>query len=351
MRQGVRSVALKNIWPDPKSGKTFYRTRRGGKLELTELPDLPHDHPDFIAAWAAARKGAVPTKVEPGSIASTWRAIMASAKAREWSLTYHAKMNRHAAAICAKAGKVKARAVRPEHIRSDMDSATVPADRLRAWRAWGAWCVERGLITSDPSVSVKPPKAEKNDGHPPWTAADIAAFRARWPVGTAPRAVMELAHWTGARVSDLVRLGPQMVGPDGVLTYRQSKTKAPAHVPWLCPLPHFAAGTEFDRQAMRQAIAPFSGQLCLIPTQTGKPRSPKAVSTMIQKCAKAAGISVSIHGLRKTRAITLIEGGATTHEAMAWTGHLTEKELAHYARAYNRRKAVTGTTIEGSSST
>lgn len=113
MRQSIRSVALKNIWRDPKSGKTFHRTRRGGKLVLTVLPDLPHDHPDFIAAWAAAHRGNVPDPVDPGSIASTWRAIMASAKAREWSLPYHAKMKRHAAAICAKAGKVKARAARP----------------------------------------------------------------------------------------------------------------------------------------------------------------------------------------------------------------------------------------------
>lgn len=52
MRPGIRSVTLKNIWRDPKTGKTFHRTRRGGKLVLIELPDLPRDHPDFIAAWA-----------------------------------------------------------------------------------------------------------------------------------------------------------------------------------------------------------------------------------------------------------------------------------------------------------
>lgn len=346
MRQAIRSVTLRNIWRDPKSGKAYYRSRKGGKLTLTELPDMPHDHPDFVAAWAAIHRGHAPPPVDPGSIASTWRALLASAKAREWSQTYHAKMNRHAKAICARVGTAKARAVRPEHIRADLDTAGVPADRLRAWRVWGAWCTERGMIGADPTHLVKPPKAAPTEGHPPWTAADIDAFRARWPIGTTPRALMELAYWTAARVSDLVKLGPQMVGRDGVLTFRQQKTGQPTYVPWTCPLPHYAANMDADRQLMRQAIAPFAGQLCLIPARSGKPRSSKAVSTSFQKSCADAGINVSAHGLRKARAIALIEGGATTHEAMAWTGHLTEKELAHYARKFNRRKAVMGTSQE-----
>ena len=346
MRQAVRSVALKNIWRDPKSGKTYYRSRKGGKLALTELPDLPHDHPDFVAAWAALHRGAAPPPADPGSIASTWRALMASTKAHEWSQTYHAKMQRHSVAICARVGTAKARAVRPEHIRADLDTASVPADRLRAWRVWGAWCADRRLITADPSQSVKPPKSAPTDGHPPWTEADIAAFRARWPIGTTPRALMELAHWTAARVSDLVRIGPQMVGRDGVLTFRQQKTGQLAYVPWTCALPHYAAHMEADLQLMLQAIAPLAGQMCFAPSRDGKPRSSKAVSTVFQKACEAAGIEVSAHGLRKARAIALIEGGATTHEAMAWTGHLTEKELAHYARKFNRRRAVMGTVPE-----
>jgi integrase/recombinase XerD len=344
MRQGVRSVALKNIWRDPKTGKTFYRSRRGGKLVLVDLPNLPHDHPDFIAAWAAARKGVEPAPVEAGSIASTWRAIMASPEAREWSRGYHGIMQRHSAAICAKGGKIKARAIRPEHIRADLDATGDPMARLKAWRTWGAWCVRRGIISTDPARAVRH-KRKTGEGHAPWTDAHKAAFRARWPIGTATRALMELIAWTGARVSDAVRIGPQMV-KGGVLEFRQQKTGDLAYVPWTCRLPAFAVRLEAERQMMHDAIAPFFGQLTFVPTRAGRPRSAASVSVMLQKACADLNIPVSAHGLRKTRAVELIEGGASPHDCAAWTGHQSLAEITHYAREFDRRRAVIGTAQE-----
>lgn len=344
MRQGVRSVALKGIWRDPKSGKVWHRSRRGGNLVLTPLPDLPHDHPDFIAAWAAAVKGTAPPVVEPGSIASTWRALLASSMAREWSPGYHGIMQRHAAAICANGGAVKARGVRPEHIRADLDGAGDPMARLKAWRTWGAWCIKRGIIQADPSLEVRH-KRKTGEGHPPWTEAHKAVFRARWPIGTATRAMMELIAWTGARVSDAVRLGPQMVRA-GVLEFRQQKTGDVAFVPWTCPLPLAAERLEAERQMMLDAIAPFTGHLCFVPTRDGKPRSAAAVSVMLGKACADLGLPVSAHGLRKTRAVELVEGGASPHDAAAWTGHQSLAEITHYAKQFDRRRAVVGTARE-----
>jgi integrase/recombinase XerD len=341
MRQGVRSVALRNIWRDPKSGKTYYRSRRGGKLVLTQLPDLARDHPDFIAAWAAARKGIELPDLVPGSIGSTWRAILASPEAREWSPGYHAIMQRHSASICARAGQVKARAVRPEHIRADLDSAGDPMARLKAWRTWGAWCVKRGILSLDPAQHVRH-KRKSGEGHPPWTDAHKAAFRARWPIGTVTRAMMELIAWTGARVSDAVRIGPQMVKA-GVLEFRQQKTGDLAYVPWTCPLPDYALRLEVERLMMLEAVAPFAGHLCFVPTKDGKPRSAAAVSVMLQKACADLDLPVSAHGLRKTRAVELIEGGATPHDCAAWTGHQSLSEITHYAKEFNRRRAVIGT--------
>jgi integrase/recombinase XerD len=349
VRQGFRGrvIRLKGLWIQPRDGKPFYRTRKGGKVTLIPLPDLPHDHPDFIAAWSeAARTQKAPEKPKAGTIASTWNAILASDTARLWSDTYRAKMTRHAQVICGKAGHVQARAVKEAHVRADMLAASVPADRLRAWRVWGSWCADRGLIAADPTRAVRPPKAAKGEGHPPWTADHIAAYRARWPVGTAARAAMELLFWTGARISDAVLIGPQMVGRDGVLAFRQSKTGDMAYVPWSCALPDYAAGMDADRQMMLAAIAPFAGQLAFLPTQGGRPRSAKALGMRVQKACGDAGIPVSAHGLRKARAIALIEGGATPHQCGAWTGHQTLAEVVRYARKMDRRKAVTGTAPE-----
>ncbi|MDP3262454.1 MAG: integrase [Tabrizicola sp.] len=336
---------MRNIWRDPKSGKTFHRSRRGGKLVLSQLPDLPHDHPDFIAAWAAARKGTEPPKIVAGSIASTWRAIFASAQAREWSPGYHAIIKRHADAICAKAGQAKAMGVRQVHIRADLDSANDPVNRLKAWRAWGAWCAARGLIAEDMTLTLRN-KRRKVTRRPPWTKAHKAAFRARWAIGSVPRALMELTNWTGARACDMVRLGPQMIRPDGVLEYRQSKTGERAYVPWSCPLPKWATHLEPERQMMLQAIAPFAGHLCFVPTNAGKPRSEKAVINLFQRLCRDLDLPVSLHGLRKTRAVESVEGGATSQQGAAWTGHIDMREYDDYAREFDRLKAVSGTPQE-----
>ena len=48
------------------------------------------------------------------------------------------------------------------------------------------------------------------------------------------------------------------------------------------------------------------------------------------------------HGLRKTRATVLAEGGATASQIAAWTGQKTLAEVEHYTREYDRMKAVMG---------
>ena len=60
---------------------------------------------------------------------------------------------------------------------------------------WGAWCKARGVLLADPAITVRAPretKAKGAIGHRRWTAGEIEQFRARWPVGTTPRAVFEL---------------------------------------------------------------------------------------------------------------------------------------------------------------
>lgn len=347
MRQGFRGgriVRMRGLWIQPRDGRPFYRTRRGGKTVLVPLPDLPHDHPDFIAAWAeAARTHKAPEKPAEGTLRSTWHALRASDLFHTWTPAYRAKIARQFEAVCATKGHVAARAIRDPHITKDVAEAPSPGDRLRAWRAWGAWCKERGLISDNPAVTVRLPKLAKAKGkigHRRWTPDEIERFRARWPIGSAPRAMMEFMYWTGFRASDAVRAGPQMVDKGGVLVMVQHKTGEAAYVPWSCPLPDYAS--EADRQMMLAAIAPFSGHLVFLPTTGGKPRSAKAAVQMMLKACAAAVIDVSAHGLRKTRAAMIVEGGGTTSQSAAWTGHQSLKLAQHYQREFDRRGAVIG---------
>lgn len=343
MRRGVRAVRMKGLWIHPRSGLPYHRSRRGGKVTLTPLPaDLPHDHPDFIAAWAAAAKAEPRPTIHPaGSIGSTWSAVLASEAFDRVSATYQGILTRHASQIIAKAGTVKAAAVKPKHVRADVASATDKPARLKAWRFWAAYCIERAWIEADPTQGVRA-KIAPSEGHPTWSLEEIAAFRARHAIGTTARAVMELAYWTGGRRGDLVLIGPQHVGRDGVLAFRQSKTGDMAYVPWSCALPAYGPHMAEDRRLCLEAIAHMGGGLTFLQTSTGRPRSAKAAGAVISEACRDIGLALSLHGLRKARAVALAEAGATPSQIGAWTGHHTLTEVSRYTRAMDRRKAVRG---------
>jgi integrase len=166
------------------------------------------------------------------------------------------------------------------------------------------------------------------------------SLRDRWPIGTTQRAIFELLHWTGARISDAVRLGPGMVRKEGVLVFRQQKTGEPANVPWTCTLPAYVDAA--DRDLMLAAISHLAGQMTFLATRHDRTRSGKSIGGDVSAAAKLAGVRKTAHGLRKTRATVLAEGGATASQIAAWTGHKTLAEVEHYTREYDRMRAVMG---------
>ena len=345
MRQGVRAVRLKGLWIHPRHGAKYYRTRRGGKERLTRLPDLPIDHPDFIAAWsAAARAEDAPQSFSTGTIGSTWRAALASDIFQEFSTAYQAIMLRHGKAICERAGDAKAAAVAEKHIRADLRNCASPGARLKAWRFWARICMERGWISADPSAAIQL-RLKSGKGHPAWSREEIDQFRHAYRIGTSARAIMELTFWTGARISDVVKIGPQHVDRWGVLSFRQSKTEDMAYVPWTCALPDYARDMDSDRALCRQALEHIPLGLTFLQTAQGRARSHKAAGHVLAQACKAIGLDRSAHGLRKARAVALAEAGATPSRIGAWTGHRSLSEIAHYTMEMDRRGAVMGSEV------
>lgn len=342
-------MTLRGVVPIVKNGQTYtyLRSRRGGKTQLIPLPSLPHDHPEFLAAYAEARRrldqGAKARRPAPATLAALIDWALRSERFASRSQVYRTTLTRHFMELERSVGEAPWAGIAARHIRADVAAATSPADRLKAWRFLFALAVDAGKAAEDPSQGVSAPARPRSDGHPPWTAGESDAFRARWRVGTVPRAAFELLFWTGARIGDAVRLGPGMVGRDGVLAFRQNKTGGTAYVPWTCALPAYAAGLEADRAMMHQALAALAGgQMTWLATAHGRTRSEKALGTAIRESARAAGIEKSAHGLRKARAVALADAGATTHQIGAWTGHESLKEIEHYTIEANRRKAVMG---------
>jgi integrase len=335
-------VTLPCLWTGkPRAdGRPRWYVRRKGKNGATyiALPDLPHDDPEFLAAYAAAMKATAPEPPKPakGGLAAIVRDAIASQRYKRLSASYRRSLRREWDMLIDAYDGLPLAKMEARHVARDVDKAANPGLRLKAWRFLGP------LLPHDPTRAVRP-NARPTNGHAPWTADDIAAFRARWPIGTAPRAAMELLFWTGARISDGVRLGRGNVATDGVLSFRQQKTGKPAYVPWACALPAYAVTMHADRDMMHAALAAMPGEhMTFLATAQGRGRSDKALGTMIREAAQAAGVAKSAHGLRKARAVALAQAGATPHQIAAWTGHTTLKEVTDYTAAVDRRKAVMG---------
>lgn len=347
MGQGHRNgiVKLVGIMTIRKGGKEFTYFRRRG-ASLVRLPDLPHDDPDFLKAYAEAKKASKKPRATRGSTAALIETCIASEKFLAASSGYRAILRRHFDLIRESYGPLPASGLRDRHIAKDVKTSSAPDHRMKAWRFLCDFAVWAEFLKTDPSIGVKTPRRAKTDGHPPWTADDIEAYRSRWPIESVPRRAMELLHWSGARISDAVMIGPGMVDKQGVLTFTQVKTGDAAHVPWLCALPAYASAMLADRDMMHQALSHGTGHMTFLATAQGRTRSEKALGTLIREAAREAGIAKSAHGLRKSRAVALAESGATPHQIGAWTGHHTLQEVELYTRKADRKRAVMGTEQE-----
>lgn len=291
------------------------------------LPDLAVDSPDFLAAYAQALRNAPkPSRARSGSLALMIEGYLGSQTHLSQSESYRRTIRRHAEAIKLQAEVALAADLSTEDIAEDLEPLppNQAADRLKAWRVICAWGKTRRFLATDVSLSARRKPIPKTIGDPAWTDDEIGKFRGRWQVGSVQRLCFELVFWSGARISDAVRIGPGMVGRDGVMSFTQQKTGEPAFVPWTCTLPRYAADLIADRNQMHQALAARQDlHMTYLATAQGRTRSAKALGHVIADAASAAGIDKSAHGLRKTRAKQLAEAGATVHQIAAWTGHIT----------------------------
>src|SRR5262249_15758752 len=77
---------------------------------------------------------------------------------------------------------------------------------LDAMRGLFRWSLKAGLVKADPTVGIDNPPRKNGEGFIPWTEADMAAYEARWPIGTRQRVWLDVLAYTGLRRGDVVRL-------------------------------------------------------------------------------------------------------------------------------------------------
>lgn len=160
-------------------------------------------------------------------------------------------------------------------------------------------------------------------GHHCWTEAELAAFDARWPIGTRERLAKELLLNTALRKTDVLSVGPSNRKGDS-LWLRHSKNTSDTIVP--------------IGSALMSALEAVSGDP-YIQTKFGKPFTSTGFYNWFKRaCVKADLPHCSPHGLRKAISRRLAESGATVMEGRAVTGHKTDREFMKYAESANRAK-------------
>jgi len=324
----------------------------------TPMPDAPPDSAAFTKCYAeavAAFERGAPVQIKgrvhhkSGTIGAGIVAFLRSDHYLTRAASTRDSWRRIAEKLIADYASGKLTDLRPKHIAIDIRALPPhPANnRLKLWRAMGRWWVDAGLLETDPARDVRPSATPDSDGHEPWTDADVAAFRLRWPVGTMQRLAFELAHQTGAAVVDLIRLGPANLSGAGWLTYTRGKSGTACTVPLLIdnPPPWYP-----DAAHLRACLAAAPRHMTWLTTQDGASRSRKSASQWFSAAARAAGIEggKSAHGVRKRLAVYMAEHGATEAQRMAILGHDTSRQTRAYSKTASAQRLILGPDFDNS---
>lgn len=181
-------------------------------------------------------------------------------------------------------------------------------------------------------------KLKSGPGFHTWTKEQCQQFEDFWPVGTMQRLAYELAVNTGARVSDLYRLG-KVHEENNMLTWKPFKGQD--------------GETDYEDDNALEVSIPItpqlrtaidatpSGNLVYCATEHGSPfLSAKSFSQWFVKHRKNAGLPDECvpHGLRKVAATRLAEAGVGEFMLMSIMGWTNPSQAKVYTEKANRRK-------------
>jgi integrase len=176
-----------------------------------------------------------------------------------------------------------------------------------------------GWRKDNPAKAVRSLKTTSK-GFKTWQEKHIAAFEARWPVGSMPRLAFDLALYTAQRRSDVRVMGPQHV-KDGKISVLQLKTDKRLRLPIHPKLKASMAATA-------------SGHLAYIVTARGLPfRTNNSFGMWFMRACREAGLEgYAMHGLRKAASRRMAEMGLSNQLIKSITGHSSDAEVARYTR-------------------
>ena len=204
-------------------------------------------------------------------------------------------------------------------------------NRLKAIRYTFVWAMEAEHVRENPARDVALVRAQ-SEGHHTWSMTEVEQFEARHASGTKARLALDLLIYTGARRSDVVKLGRQHVR-NGWLRFTQHKTRVGVELPVLPALQ-----TTID--------ASPCGELTFLVTAQGRPFTAAGFGNWFRDRCNEAGLpQCSAHGLRKASATRAAENGATASQLMAMFGWLNMSEAERYTKSAQRRKLASAAPV------
>lgn len=191
-----------------------------------------------------------------------------------------------------------------------------------------ALAVEDDLMAHNVAMDVSYRKGNP-EGWEAWTIEDVEKFIKTHPKGTMAYKAMCFLLFTGQRISDVYRFGPQHVTDDWLIfTQQKNKSRKPVRLelPIIAPL----------KEVLDQ---PPAGQMAFIVSLHGRPfSSSNSFGNWFRRQARQAGIYKPNHGIRKGLGDILASMGLTAHQIMAILGHSTLKQAELYTRRADRRR-------------
>jgi integrase len=308
---------LKPVW--------YFRRGKGPRVRIPgEFGSV-----EFMRAYDDALKGARAARREHAQASFAWGLALYK-QSQEWLALSPATRRQRANVfkhIEAAVGGSPLRDWKRGDIAAGRDkrSATPAAAGMfvKALRGFFRWALEAGHVKTNPTEGVKIVEVA-TEGFEPWTDDDVAAYRARWPLGTRQRVGFEVLRETGLRRGDAVRVGRQHV-KDSVIRIGTEKTGERVAVAMS--------------DALAEAVqAGPVGDMTFIIGVGGKPMVKEAFGNVFRTWANEAGVSKSAHGLRKAAATADAMDGYSDAELDAKFGWTGRKMAARYTRSANRER-------------
>lgn len=330
-------IRLKNIdrFVD-RHGKAryYYRAGKGARVKLPGLPGSP----EFMLAYDEAVRGEPAQRMpvmrgDPGTFDRLTQEYFSSMEFRGLAAstqkTYRSVIER--LLIDEKIGHRLVREMRREHVRAMVarraDTPGAANSLLQKIKVLIHFAIDNGWRSDDPTLRIK--KFAKGEFHT-WTEEEIAAYEAKWPVGTTARLAFALLLYTGQRRSDVVMMSWSDV-KDGAIGVVPLKTKRTTGVKLWIPI----------HPALAEAltVAKREGDTILT-TSFRKAFTGNGFGNFMADRIADAGLpdECVTHGLRKAAARRLAEAGCTTNEIAAITGHATLQEVARYTKAAEQKR-------------